>query len=228
MTPGRFGAVAKGGVESGTRDLYEVMEVTPTASEAEIRAAFRRLAVKYHPDRNTDPNAAIHFKRINAAFQVLSDPQRREAYDSLTGQVEPVPVPRERTDPMRTAPTIEGWYVSRNGATEGPVPPQVVVSWIHAGLRDAMVRFGSAGQWQHLTQSLFAKFIPQTMPPPAMGSDPAISSIAPPRLRFVSDADVGRKKGGVAGKIIIFLLVAGLIGGAVWFFGLPYLAKRKK
>src|SRR6516162_8519140 len=63
------------------RDYYEVLEVSRTASDAEIKRSFRKLAQQWHPDVNTDPAADARFKEINEAYQVLSDPQRRQAYD---------------------------------------------------------------------------------------------------------------------------------------------------
>jgi molecular chaperone DnaJ len=64
------------------QDPYEVLGVSRGASEAEIKTAFRRLAAQHHPDRNpNDPEAHARFKEINAAYQVLSDPNKRAAYD---------------------------------------------------------------------------------------------------------------------------------------------------
>ena len=64
------------------RDYYEVLGVNKGASEAELKSAFRKLAMKYHPDKNPgDKNAEIHFKEINEAYQTLSDAQKRAAYD---------------------------------------------------------------------------------------------------------------------------------------------------
>jgi len=62
-------------------DYYEVLGVSKNASEAEIKAAYRRLALKWHPDRNKSPEAGEKFKEINKAFEVLSDPKKREVYD---------------------------------------------------------------------------------------------------------------------------------------------------
>ncbi len=62
-------------------DLYAVLGVARDASDAEIKRAFRRLAQQWHPDVNQDAGADIRFKQINEAYQVLSDPQRRQAYD---------------------------------------------------------------------------------------------------------------------------------------------------
>jgi molecular chaperone DnaJ len=63
------------------RDLYAVLGVERNASDAEIKRAFRRLAQQWHPDVNRDTGADLRFKEINQAYQVLSDPQRRQAYD---------------------------------------------------------------------------------------------------------------------------------------------------
>jgi molecular chaperone DnaJ len=66
------------------RDYYEVLGVSRNASEAELKQAFRRLAMKYHPDRNPgDTEAEHHFKEAKEAFEVLSDAQKRTAYDQF-------------------------------------------------------------------------------------------------------------------------------------------------
>src|SRR6266700_5487995 len=64
------------------RDYYEVLGVGRGASEAELKAAFRKLAMKYHPDRNpTDKQCEPRFKEINEAYDVLKDGDKRAAYD---------------------------------------------------------------------------------------------------------------------------------------------------
>ncbi|MGA0595126.1 molecular chaperone DnaJ [Enterovirga sp. CN4-39] len=64
------------------RDYYEVLGVSRTVAEGELKTAFRKLAMKYHPDRNPgDGEAEVKFKEINEAYQVLSDGQKRAAYD---------------------------------------------------------------------------------------------------------------------------------------------------
>src|SRR5690348_966364 len=63
------------------RDYYEVLGLERGAGDADIKRAFRKLAQQWHPDVNTDPAAHERFKEINEAYQVLSDPQRRQAYD---------------------------------------------------------------------------------------------------------------------------------------------------
>jgi len=64
------------------RDYYEVLGVGRDAGEADIKAAYRKLALKFHPDRNPDnPQAEEQFKEASEAYSVLSDPQKRAAYD---------------------------------------------------------------------------------------------------------------------------------------------------
>lgn len=63
------------------RDYYDVLGVARGASAEELKKAFRKLAMQYHPDRNKEPGAEARFKEINEAYEVLSDPERRAMYD---------------------------------------------------------------------------------------------------------------------------------------------------
>ncbi len=64
------------------RDYYEVLGLSRDATQSDIKDAFRRFALKYHPDRNKDPGAEERFKEIAEAYAVLSDPKKRAAYDA--------------------------------------------------------------------------------------------------------------------------------------------------
>src|SRR6266576_1565858 len=64
------------------RDYYEVLGVGRTASDEEIKRAYRKLAVKFHPDKNPDdPHAEEKFKELGEAYDVLMDADKRAAYD---------------------------------------------------------------------------------------------------------------------------------------------------
>jgi len=62
-------------------DYYDVLGLPRNAGHDEIKRAFRRLAMKYHPDKNREPGAEERFKEINEAYEVLSDPEKRAMYD---------------------------------------------------------------------------------------------------------------------------------------------------
>ncbi len=67
---------------AGKQDYYEILGVSRTASPEEIKKAFKKMAMKYHPDRNPgDKEAEEKFKRVNEANEVLSDPEKRQIYD---------------------------------------------------------------------------------------------------------------------------------------------------
>lgn len=66
---------------SAKRDYYEVLGVTKTDSADAIKSQYRKLALKFHPDRNKSPEAAEHFKEISEAYAVLSDSEKKKLYD---------------------------------------------------------------------------------------------------------------------------------------------------
>src|SRR5436305_6165309 len=67
---------------SSKRCYYETLEVDRTADESKLKAAFRKLAMKWHPDKNPgDASSEVRFKEINEAYEVLKDGEKRAAYD---------------------------------------------------------------------------------------------------------------------------------------------------
>src|SRR5689334_21279772 len=66
------------------KDYYSTLGVTKSANAAEIKKAYRKLALQYHPDRNKgDKTAEEKFKEVTKAYEVLSDPQKKQAYDQF-------------------------------------------------------------------------------------------------------------------------------------------------
>ncbi len=70
-----------------SKSLYETLGISESASADEIKKAYRKLARKYHPDINKDESAVDKFKEINAAYEVLSDPEKKQQYDQFGDQM---------------------------------------------------------------------------------------------------------------------------------------------
>lgn len=78
---------------SNPKNYYEILQVDPAAEQEVIEAAYRRLALKYHPDANKNADATLRMRQLNEAHAVLSDPRKRSDYD------------RSRTPPLTTGPS---------------------------------------------------------------------------------------------------------------------------
>ncbi|ODV72504.1 type I HSP40 co-chaperone HLJ1, partial [Cyberlindnera jadinii NRRL Y-1542] len=67
-------------------EYYKILDVEQSASEGEIKKAYRKISLKVHPDKNAHPKADESFKRVNKAFEVLGDAQKRTIYDQTGGE----------------------------------------------------------------------------------------------------------------------------------------------
>lgn len=67
--------------EEADKDYYAVLQISSEASPEEIKAAYRQLALQYHPDKNSDPASTARFQEISEAYAVLSNPEKRAIYD---------------------------------------------------------------------------------------------------------------------------------------------------
>jgi curved DNA-binding protein CbpA len=105
------------GPKSRRQDHYEVLGVNADAPDEVIRAAYRALAAKYHPDKNPgDSGAEVKVKRLNAAFHVLSDSARRRHYDELTAPIADHHDPPPGVTPPRPVAPSEGLSSRAPGA----------------------------------------------------------------------------------------------------------------
>ena len=88
------------------KDHYAVLGLPSSASLADLKKAYRQLAAQYHPDRNSAADAALRFQAVQQAYDILSDPAKRRAYDDN----------RQRNlldDPLATARAIWSDYMGR-------------------------------------------------------------------------------------------------------------------
>ena len=116
---------------------YELLQVQPTADVEVIRAAYRSLARRYHPDQNPSPSAEATTKRLNAAWEVLSDPAKRAEYDrTFAGgpSSRPAHPPRPPNPPTQETPPPRPKPPSSRASQPQPVPNNLDVLWPILGL----------------------------------------------------------------------------------------------
>ena len=123
-------------------DYYELLSVTRTASGDEIKSSYRKLALKFHPDRNKEPGAAEQFARINEAYSVLSDDEKRAHYDrfgsapSASGMPGGDPFGQAGFDPMDIFEQLFGGAVGGRGR-RGPARGEDIETEVRVTLEQA-------------------------------------------------------------------------------------------
>lgn len=151
-------------------DLYDALGITPSASSDDIKAAFRSLALKFHPDRNQgDPAAAKKYTEISTAYAILGDEVQRAAYDHARAGAPPAPAPPPPPPPVRRD------IVPRPGTPEEPSrqakkeekapakePPGQMSMW--------EMMFSKTEEKKGPTGSLFDMFVQEGPPPPEIPS----------------------------------------------------------
>ncbi|PCH44312.1 DnaJ-domain-containing protein [Wolfiporia cocos MD-104 SS10] len=110
-------------------EYYEILSVKRDCEEAEIKKAYRKLALSLHPDKNGAPGADEAFKMVSKAFQVLSDPQKRAAYDRHGSD------PESRFSGMSSAGSGRGppGFATRGGGFEGELSPEDLFNMFFGG-----------------------------------------------------------------------------------------------
>jgi len=143
------------------KDYYKVLGLTPAATQAEVKRAYRRLALEHHPDRNPgDPDAAVRFIEISEAYETLSDPARRAAYDrtyqppgntrntgNATGSAPPPPVVPAASTVLKVLEDI--WAAIRRCHPE--IPAVVIIIASGTGGRHAKWGHHAPGRWHNGT-----------------------------------------------------------------------------
>ncbi len=126
-------------------DYYELLEVSRTAGGDEIKSSYRKLALKFHPDRNKDSGAAEQFAKINEAYAVLSDAEKRAHYDrfgsapSSSGMPGGDPFGGAGFDPMDIFEQLFGGAVGGRGGRRGPARGDDIETEITVTLEQARV-----------------------------------------------------------------------------------------
>ena len=100
-------------MKTQTNDYYATLGLTPDASLADIKKAYRKLARTHHPDKNPgDPHAAERFRELTEAYDTLTDPDQRAAYDQDYQPHQAAPLPRQRPTPTSSASSCGSWKPS--------------------------------------------------------------------------------------------------------------------
>jgi molecular chaperone DnaJ len=88
------------------RDYYGILGISKEADKKQIKKVYRKLALRYHPDRNKSPDAEERFKQINVAYVILSDDDKRQRYDSLEIVTDEKDIDFKQEDVVITTPPV--------------------------------------------------------------------------------------------------------------------------
>ncbi len=123
-------------------DYYQVLGVSRTASIDDIKRAYRRLARQYHPDVSHEPNAEERFKSISEAYEVLHDPQKRQAYDQTFEQARPA------------RPHAHSRWQSNTHSRRATNPNDIFNQWFKGAAEGNEYNFRSVGEDQEVRLEL--------------------------------------------------------------------------
>ncbi len=132
-------------------DYYEILQVHPSAEPEVIEAAYKKLAAKYHPDKNPSPVAQEKMKKINIAHDVLSDPEQRKRYDAEWLQKKGGTVSSATTRATaKPKPILEPTYLKFKNVKAGEVKKASFLIF-NAGGHYSRVRIDSSESWLMIT-----------------------------------------------------------------------------
>lgn len=135
---------------ASSEDYYKILGVEKTATPEEIKSAYKKNAIKYHPDKNNDPDAADIFKKVNEAYSVLSDADKRKHYD-MFGSVEQPQGGIDINDILRNVFGMSGMpgMSGMHGMSMGPGGMSFVFSAGDDGAGDIFDMFSGPHQRMH-------------------------------------------------------------------------------
>lgn len=119
------------------KDYYEVMGLARDASDKDIKMAYRRLARKYHPDINKEPDAEEKFKELGQAYEVLKDPKKRAEYDKFGAQWD-----QPHTRQAHQGPQSYGYYQQQAGGPGAEIDEDILESLFGFGRQRHAPRAG--------------------------------------------------------------------------------------
>lgn len=143
-------------------DLYDILRVPKDASQEDIKAAFRSLALMFHPDRNPgDPTAERKYAEISTAFAILGDDVQRSVYDRLRAEAgaRPAPMPRGLV-PMPGGQSKAKEEAKKEAEKSVAPPPGQMTMW--------EIMFGKPGEEEAQTGSMFDIFAKGSPLPPSI------------------------------------------------------------